>query len=93
MTILNEIIENQLNNIQSAETMKECLELRLALLKQDFSKKSEYERNEAIILEIRTKTQITKLDELLHNRKQEFDDTMETYIEELEYESAEAKKK
>jgi len=93
MTVLNEIIDAQLENIHSAESMKECLELRLALIRQGFSKKNEYEQNESIILRIKTEAQIVKLNELLEQRKHEFDDNFETYIEELEYESTNAKDK
>ena len=80
------ILESQLKDIEATEQMKECLELRLVLIKTNYSKKDSYERNEIDITIMKTAYQIDKLNILLIERKQGFEESYQRFIEELEFE-------
>jgi len=54
-------IENDLDQIRDIQLLKECLELRLSLIGQNNSLKSEYEKNEDDITRIKTQVEINKL--------------------------------
>ena len=60
-SILNVIIENELNKLDASEKMKEYLELRLRFIHSNKAKKTDYEKNEDKILEMRTILQINKM--------------------------------
>jgi hypothetical protein len=58
---MKEIIENDLNIIRDTQLIKECLELRLSLIGQNNSLKSEYEKNEDDIIRIKTQIEVNRL--------------------------------
>lgn len=83
-SIINPIIEAQMKHICDIERIKESLEVRLALIGQDYSNKDEFEQNECDILKMKTEIEIEKLNNRLNIKKDEFSDTMKIYIQELE---------
>jgi hypothetical protein len=83
--MINDILELQLKDIQASERMVECLELRLSLLKTNFAKKDEYEKNEVEILKMQTEAQAERLKILINERKFEFKESYGRLIEELEF--------
>ena len=84
--IINAIIEGELKDIQATEKMIDFLELRLALIKTNYSTKNDYEKNEIEILEMKTAAQIEKLKQLITERKFVFEETYGRFIEELYFE-------
>ena len=83
--ILNDIIEENLKNIQASQRMKECLYVRLSLLKKHYAKKDEYEKNEVDILKMQTAYKIEQLESIIRDKDNEFQENFERYIEELEF--------
>lgn len=83
-TIINPIIEEQMNHIRDIECIKECLEVRLALLGQENAHKNEFEQNESDILRMKTEIEISKLNKRLNEKQNEFFDTFRIYVQELE---------
>lgn len=61
-------INIELDQIGVLQLLKECLELRLALIGQNNSNKSEYQKNEDDILVIKTKVEIKKLQEVIDQK-------------------------
>lgn len=59
------IIEQDLDQIKDMQLLKECLELRLSLIGQNNSLKSEFEKNEDDITRIKTQVEINKLNALI----------------------------
>jgi hypothetical protein len=59
------IIEQDLDQIKDMQLLKECLELRLSLIGQNNSIKSEFEKNEDDITRIKTQVEINKLNSLI----------------------------
>lgn len=59
-TIIDARIEYDLKQISNIQLLLECLELRLALLGQNNSVKTEFEKNEDDILMIKTQIEINK---------------------------------
>lgn len=82
--ILNEVIEYEMASIRDSKMMKECLEIRLALLKRDYSLKNEYDQNEVQILKMKTEFQIDKLTNLIQEKTLGFIDLIKIYVQELE---------
>lgn len=83
-TIISPLVEEQMKLIRDMENLKECLEVRLALLGQEYALKTEYERNEIDILRMKTEIQLNKLDSQLIDKKQDFERKIKGYFEELE---------
>ena len=61
-------INIELDQIGDLQLLKECLELRLALIGQNNSNKSEYQKNEDDILVIKTKIEIKKLQAVIDQK-------------------------
>jgi len=59
------LIEQELDQIREIQLLKECLELRLSLIGQNNSLKSEFEKNEDDIIRIKTQVEINKLNALI----------------------------
>lgn len=89
--ILNEVIEHEMTSIRDSKMMKECLEIRLTLLKLDYSLKNEYDQNEVQILKMKTEFQIDKLTNLIQEKTLSFIDLMKIYVQELEEEFIQSK--
>lgn len=83
--ILNDIIEEKFKSIHASQKMKECLYVRLSLLKKHYAKKDEFEKNEVDILKMQTAYKIEQLDPIILDKVTDFNDTFELYIEELEF--------
>jgi hypothetical protein len=81
--IINEIIEYQLQQVFGFEYLRECLELRIQLIKKDYATKNEYERNEVDILYYQTKSSINKVSKQITEKKQEVKDLFTIYFQEL----------
>ena len=80
-------IESQLKSIEASERMRELLELRLVLLKTNFSGKTDYEKNECEITRLETENKIERLGSIIDIKKSDFQELYEEYIAELEFES------
>jgi hypothetical protein len=84
-SILNVIIENELNKLDASEKMKEYLELRLRFIHSNKAKKTDYEKNEDKILEMRTILQINKMRDIIDERRHDLSECFNRYFEELEF--------
>ena len=82
--ILNSIIEHQLQQVFGLEYLRECLELRIQLCKENKASKTEYENNEVDILFYQTKNSINKVSHQLREKRNELSDTFKIYFQELE---------
>ena len=76
-------IENDLNYVHQIQQYVECLELRLTLIRQNNSLKTEYEKNEDDILLIKTQMEISKYKAIVHQRSFDIIDNLKML--ELEY--------
>lgn len=83
-TIINDIIESDLRIIKNAQFTKECLELRLTLIKKDYALKNEYEKNELDLLRVKTEVQIEKLTAVIIQKTHDLNDAMKIFEQELE---------
>jgi hypothetical protein len=83
-TIQNEHIDFLLSKLNSLQVMKQCLELRLSLINQNFACLDEYDRNEKTILRIETNKKILVLDYELGQLQSDFQYEHKMYIEELQ---------
>jgi hypothetical protein len=90
-TIISPKIEEQMKLISDMENLKECLEVRLALLHQGNALKSEYEQNESEILRMKTEIQLNKLNDSLEEKLSEFQFKIYFYVDDLEEEELEVK--
>ena len=79
------MISDSIMDLSASEKMKECLEIRLALLFTDYSKKNEFEKNELEILKMETERKIEKLNNLIIQRNMDFQANYEEYIRSLEF--------
>jgi hypothetical protein len=79
------MISDSIMDLSASEKMKECLEIRLALLFTDYSKKNEFEKNELEILKMETERKIEKLNNLIIQRNMDFQADYEEYIRSLEF--------
>lgn len=79
------MISDSMMDLSASEKMKECLEIRLALLFTDYSKKNEFEKNELEILKMETERKIEKLNNLIIQRNMDFQANYEEYIRSLEF--------
>lgn len=82
--ILNEIIEYNLQQLFGLEYLRECLELRIKLSKENYSTKTELQKNEIDILYYQTKNNINKLSKNIQEKKVEVKDLFTIYFQELE---------
>lgn len=85
MKIIHSTIQNKLSSIASMEAYKECLMLRLHLMKSQYAYKSEYEKNEIDIVRFGTTSNINGVQEVLEQKKRELEEDINMYIEELEF--------
>ncbi len=60
-SIINPLVEEQMTLIRDMENLKECLEVRLALLGQEYALKTEYDQNEMESFRMKTEIQGNKL--------------------------------
>jgi hypothetical protein len=60
-----EILNKDIDHISDLQLLKECLELRLSLIGQNNSIKSEFEKNEDDITRIKTHLELNKLNALI----------------------------
>lgn len=79
------MISNSMMDLSASERMKECLEIRLALLFTDYSKKNEFEKNELEILKMETERKIEKLNNLIIQRNMDFELDYQEYLRNLEF--------
>lgn len=79
------MISDSMMDLSASERMKECLEIRLALLFTDYSKKNEFEKNELEILKMETERKIEKINNLIIQRNMDFQADYEEYIRSLEF--------
>jgi hypothetical protein len=82
--ILNEIIEYQMQQVFGLEYLRECLELRIQLCRENKAIKTEYENNEIDILFYQNKNSINKVSHQLKEKRNELTDTFKIYFQELE---------
>jgi hypothetical protein len=78
-TIQNNIIEEQLINFFSLQRIKECLQVKIHLIRDEYYKKNEYERNEIDIERIQCNLSIMKIDKSLSEKKKELQDSVNIY--------------
>lgn len=86
---MNEIIDNHLSQLNDLKVIKECYELRLHLIKKDYAKKDEYEKNEVDLLRVKTLQTIKKINVELKKAEDEFQESYGRMIEELEFKEKE----
>jgi hypothetical protein len=84
MMIFNEIVEYQLKQVFGLEYLRECLELRLKLLRENEASKSEFEKNENDILYYQTRNSINKVFHQIKEKRKELQETMIIYFQELQ---------
>ncbi len=65
---MNEPFEQDIHLIRDLQLLKECLELRLSLIGQNNSLKTEFELNEDDITRIKTQIEIAKLNALIDQK-------------------------
>jgi hypothetical protein len=82
-SILNDTIEHKMKLIKDLEYLKECFEVRLSLLGKDYALKDEYECNEIDIKRLKTEVSINKINLSLEEQKNEFQDLIKIYCQEL----------
>ena len=82
--IFNEIVEYQLKQVFGLEYLRECLELRLKLLRENEASKSEFEKNENDILYYQTRNSINKVFHQINEKRKELQETMIIYFQELQ---------
>jgi hypothetical protein len=78
-TIQNNIIEEQLINFFSLQRIKECLQLKIHLIRDEYYKKNEYERNEIDMQRIQCNLSIMKIDKSLLEKNKELQDSINIY--------------
>ena len=81
--IINGVIEYQLQQVFGFEYLRESLELRIQLIKENYASKTEYERNEVDILYYQTKSNINKVNKQLIEKREEVKDLFTIYFQEL----------
>jgi ribulose bisphosphate carboxylase small subunit len=74
------ILYDQFNTIRVQSMLVECLEVRRHLLRTGYASKSEYEKNETDLLEIKTTIQINSLNQALAENEAFFRDTFSEFI-------------
>lgn len=84
--IIHELIEEQFKSMEASERMKECLQLRMKLLRVDYANKTSYDKNEIEITEMKTEAQIDALIKVIFDKKELFYESFGRYMEELQFE-------
>ena len=79
------ILDNLSKNIEYLENLKELLELRTILVKTDFCKKNEYEKNEVEIVKMKTELEIEKIKFWLTEKRDSYKELLSEYVENLEF--------
>ena len=69
---MTDAIELEADLIRDLQLLKECLELRLSLIGQNNSLKTEFELNEDDIIRIKTKVELNKLNALIIQKTHDF---------------------
>jgi hypothetical protein len=82
--LTNELIEDNMRMIRDSSKTKECLELRLTLIRKDYALKSEYDKNEMDLLRIKTEMQIEKLQAIIIQKTHDLIELLKIYSQELE---------
>jgi hypothetical protein len=78
-TIQNENIELQMKTIFNLQNIKECLQLKIRLVKNYYQEKNEYEKNEIDIQRIQCEISISKINKALFDKNKELQDSMVIY--------------
>lgn len=82
--LTNELIEDSMRMIRDSLKTKECLELRLNLIRKDYALKSEYDKNEMDLLRLKTEMQIEKLQAIIIQKTHDLNDFLKIYSQELD---------
>jgi hypothetical protein len=82
--LTNELIEENMRMIRDSFKTKECLELRITLIRKDYALKSEYDKNEMDLLRIKTEMQIEKLQAIIIQKTHDLIELLKIYSQELE---------
>lgn len=82
--IKNDLIEDTMRMIRDSFKTKECLELRLNLIRKDYALKSEYDKNEMDLLRLKTEMQIEKLQAIIIQKTHDLNDFLKIYSQELD---------
>jgi hypothetical protein len=69
---MTDAVELEADLIRDLQLLKECLELRLSLIGQNNSLKTEFELNEDDIIRIKTKVELNKLNALIIQKTHDF---------------------
>ena len=77
--IQNQIVEDQMRNIFNLRRIKECLELKIHLIRDDYYNKNEYERNEIDMQRIQCNMSIMKIEKSLLEKNKELHDSINIY--------------
>ena len=72
------------NTLVTQKTLKECLEKRLFLIHQDYSNKTEYDKNDIEIIKIKTQGEIDVLRKVIFEKENYFLKFMEGFVKDLE---------
>ena len=83
-SLKNKLIEDNMRMIRDSLKTKECLELRLNLIRKDYALKSEYDKNEMDLLRLKTEMQIEKLQAIIIQKIHDLNDFLKIYSQELE---------
>ena len=87
--ILNEVVGDCIGRIASIQRLKECYELRLHMLRNGYSNKTQYEKNEIDILDAETQNHIGRLTQKLQQAQTEFELTFADLLAKLDNEHQE----
>ncbi len=78
-SIQNENIELQMKSIFNLQNIKECLQLKIHLIKNAYQEKNEYEKNEIDMQRIQCEISISKINKALFEKNKELQDSMMIY--------------
>jgi hypothetical protein len=73
--------------LRASERMKECLEIRIALLHTNYAKKNEFEKNEIEILKLQTENKLQYLNTLIAQRNMDFELDYQEHLRSLEFDN------
>lgn len=79
--VTHQQIEAMRLSIETHERLHELLERRLILVRENYSSKSEYEKNEVEIITIETRAKIDKLITKINDTKFELDTMIQTFLD------------
>lgn len=72
------------DTLKTAETKKELLEKRLAMIDLEYQGRSPYQLNEAEIIKIETRSEISSISRVIREKKQYYVKFMQQYIEDID---------